>query len=153
MDVFPLPRVDDSLNILSKAKYFTLDLSSGYSQEMTAFNTYSGLYEFTVMPFGLCNAPATFQRLMETVLSGLVRECCVVYIDAILVVGETFEEHLSNLRKVLDRLREANLKLKPGKCKFAEEGGVPWICGVQAWTLNRSYKSGYCTKICSTKRC
>ena len=121
--------MDDSLDLLSKAKYFTtLDLSSGYwqvkmgsrSQEKTAFNTYSGLYEFTVMPFGLCNAPATFQRLMEMVLTGLVRECCVVYIDDILIVRETFEEHLSNLRKVLDRLQEANLKLKPGKCKFAQ---------------------------------
>ena len=129
MDVFPLPRVDDSLDLLSKAKYFTtLDLSSGYwqvkmdlaSQEKTAFNTYSGLYEFLVMPFGLCNAPATFQRLMETVLAGLVRERCVVYIDDILVIGETFEQPLKNLCKVLDRLREANLKLKPKKCKFAE---------------------------------
>ena len=90
------------------------------SQEKTAFNTYSGLYEYTVMPFGLCNAPVTSQRLIETVLTGLVRECCVVYIDDIFVVGDTFEEHQSNLRKVLDRLREANHKLKPGKCKFAQ---------------------------------
>ena len=129
MDVFPLPRVDDSLDLLSKSRYFTtLDLSSGYwqvkmnpaSREKTAFSNYSGLYEFLVMPFGLCNMPATFQRLMETVLAGLVRKCCMVYIDDILIVGETFEEHLQNLCKVLDRLCDANLKLKPKKCRFAE---------------------------------
>ena len=74
--------------------------------------------EFLVMPFGLCNAPVTFQRLMETVLSGLVRDYCVVYLDNILVVGEVFEAHLENLQKVLDRLKQANLRLKPKKCQF-----------------------------------
>lgn len=83
------------------------------SQENTAFSTYSGLYEFQVMPFGLCNAPATFQRLMESVLAGLARESCTVYIDDVLVMGKTFEEHLGNLQKVFERLRLAGLKLKP----------------------------------------
>ena len=78
MDVYPLPRVDDQLDLLSHSRYFTtLDLATGYwqvsmapeSQEKTAFITHSGLYEFTIMPFGLCNVPATFQRLMETVLA------------------------------------------------------------------------------------
>lgn len=95
-------------------------LASENGPSFTGEDCYSGLYEFTVMPFGLCNVPVTFLRLMETVLTGLVPECCVLYIDAILVVGETFEEHLNNLRRVLDRLREANLQLKPGKCKFAQ---------------------------------
>ena len=126
MDVYPLPRVDDQLDLLSRSRYFTtLDLVTGYwqvsmapeSQEKTAFITHSGLYEFTVMPFGLCNAPATFQRLMETVLA---RTSCMVYIDDILVVGKTFEDHLLNLRKVFDRLREAGLRLKPTKCHLAK---------------------------------
>ena len=128
-DVFPLPRIDDTLDLLSSAKYFTtLDLASGYwqvkmapeSQEKTAFTTYSGLYEFTVMPFGLCNAPATFQRLMETVLAGLARKTCMVYIDDILIFSKTFEEHLTHLEEVFNRLRQAGLRLKLKKCTFAQ---------------------------------
>ena len=127
MDVFPLPRIDDTLELLSKAKYFTtLDLASGYwqvemnpdSQEKTAFVTHSGLYEFKKMPFGLCNAPATFQRLMEAVLQGLARRTCMIYLDDILVFSETFEEHVSRLEEVFDRLRRAGLRLKPKKCTF-----------------------------------
>ena len=90
------------------------------SQEKTAFITHSGLYEFRVMPFGLCNAPATFQRLMEIVLSGLVRESCLAYLDDILVMGQTFEEHASNLAKVFSHLREAGLRLKPSKCHLVQ---------------------------------
>ena len=89
------------------------------SQEKTAFTTHAGLYEFTVMPFGLCNAPATFQRLMESVLSGLAREKCLVYLDDVLVIGRTFQEHLTNLKEVFTRLAKAGLKLKPSKCKLA----------------------------------
>ncbi len=69
------------------------------SKEKTAFATHSGLYEFIVMPFGLCNSPATFQRLMESVLSALMQKSCVVFIDDVLVMGKTFE---ANLREVLD---------------------------------------------------
>ena len=99
MDVYPLPRIDESLDLLAGCRYFsTLDLASGYwqvgmskdSQEKTTFVTGSGLYEFTVMPFGLCNAPATFQRLMENVLSGVVREKCLIYLDDVLVMGQHF---------------------------------------------------------------
>ena len=129
-DVFPLPRIDDTLDLLAENRYFTtLDLASGYwqvhmhpeSREKTAFSTTSGLYEFVAMPFGLCNAPATFQRLMEVVLMGLTREKCVVYLDDILVMGRTFEEHLENLKEVFDRLRKAKLTLKPKKCKFLRD--------------------------------
>ena len=126
MDVFPLPRVDESLHLLSKERYFsTLDLSSGYWQvkmapesiEKTAYMyiTHSGLYEFVVMPFGLCNAPATFQQLMETIPAGLTRVECLDYIDDILVMGATFAEQLGNLCKVLQCLGEAGLCLKPSK--------------------------------------
>ena len=127
-DVFPLPRVDDSLDQLSNSRYFTtLDLAAGYwqvlvepkSREKTAFVTHSGLFEFSVMPFGLKNAPATFQRLIETVLSGLIRHVCLDYLDDIIVTGRTFDEHLANLRSVFLRLRDAHLKLKPRKCFLA----------------------------------
>ena len=94
------------------------------SIEKTAFATHSGLYEFAVMPFGLCNAPATFQQLMETVLAGLARDACMVYLDDILgvtVLGATLEEHLQNLSEVFDRLRKAGLWLKPTKCHFARK--------------------------------
>ena len=128
MDVFPLPRVDDTLDMLSQTQFFsTLDLAAGYwqvrkdraSQEKTAFNTHSGHYEFCVMPFGLCNGLATFQWLMESVLVGLLRKCCMVYLDDVLIIGKNFAEHLTNMRKVFDRFRLANLKLKPTKCFLA----------------------------------
>ena len=124
-DEFPFPRIDDTLNLLAGAHYFTtLDLASGYwqvpmeklSQEKTAFATHAGLYEFQKMPFGLVNTPATFQRLMEVVLSGLARGICHVYLDDVLVFGKTLEEHNSCLSKVLDRIRMACLRLKPRKC-------------------------------------
>ena len=126
-DVYPLPRVDDIVDTLSDAKYFTtLDLASGYWQvkldddarPKTAFTTHQGLFEFIRMPFGLCNAPATFQRAMQTVLSGLEWQNCFVYIDDILIASRTFEEHLQHLTEVIDRLRKAGLKLKPRKCRF-----------------------------------
>jgi hypothetical protein len=128
-DSFPLPRIDDTLDSLSGHKWFsTLDLKSGYWQveispedkEKTAFITGSGqgLWQFKVMPFGLCNAPATFERLMETVLRGLSYEACLVYLDDIIIVGRDFEDHLGNLRKVLNRLRESNLKLNAKKCNL-----------------------------------
>ena len=96
MDVFPLPRVDDTLHMLSQTQFFsTLDLAARYWQvrmdkTKTAFNTHSGHYEFCVMPFGLCNGPATFQRLMESVLVRLLRKCCMIYLDDVLIIGKNF---------------------------------------------------------------
>ena len=81
--------------------------------EKTTFVMHSGLYEFTVMPFGLCNATATFQELMETVLAGLSCDTCMVYLD-ILVLGATLEEHLQNLAQVFDHLQEAGLATLSG---------------------------------------
>lgn len=126
-DSYPLPRIDDTLDTLSGNQWFsTLDLKSGYWQveihpdhrEKTAFTTGQGLWQFKVMPFGLCNAPATFERLMETVLKGLSYEACLVYLDDIIIVGRSFDEHLENLRKVLQKLKDVNLKLSPAKCKL-----------------------------------
>ena len=127
-DSYPLPRIDDALDALNGTKYFsTMDLMSGYwqvemepeSREHTAFATFGGLYEFTVMPFGLTAAVPTYQRLMECVLRNLTYKICLIYLDDILVYSKTFEDHLCHLRQVFDRLRHANLKLKPSKCKFA----------------------------------
>ena len=78
-------------------------------REKTAFKTSEGLFEFTKMPFGLCNAPATFQRLMDLILAGLQWKNCLVYLDDILIIGRTFKEHLDNLGLVFNRLREAGL--------------------------------------------
>ncbi|GBO17627.1 Retrovirus-related Pol polyprotein from transposon 297, partial [Araneus ventricosus] len=105
-DSYPLPRIDDTLDALNGSQWFsTLDLKSGYWQveiqpedkEKTAFTTGQGLWQFKVMPFGLCNAPATFERLMETILRGLTSEACLVYLDDIIIVGRTFQEHLNNI--------------------------------------------------------
>ena len=128
-DSYPLPRIDDALDALSGSKYFsTLDLQSGYhqvlmhpdSKEKTAFISHAGLYQFRVLSFGLTNAPPQFQRLMARVLHGLEWKVCLIYIDDIIIFSRTFEEHLSRLSLVFDRLRQANLKLKPSKCHFAQ---------------------------------
>ena len=89
--------------------------------EKTAFCTADGLFEFNVMPFGLCNAPATFQRLMDLILAGLQWSACLVYLDDIIIMGKSFEEHLGNLGAVLERLQKAGLKLKPDKCAFLQK--------------------------------
>ena len=105
-DAYPLPRIDDTLNMLAGKQWFsTLDLASGYwqvslSQEArvkTAFATHSGLFQFRVMPFGLCNAPATFERLMDRGLQGLRWSRCLVYLDDIISFGSTFDGALANL--------------------------------------------------------
>ena len=113
-------------------RFCTMDLASGCWQIgmdssdkcKTAFATHRGLYEFNVMPFGLCNAPGTFSRLMELVLRGLQWDRCLVYLDDIIVFGRTFGETIENLEKVFSRLRTAGLKLKAKKCHlFQEEVG------------------------------
>uniref|UniRef100_A0A5S6Q481 Reverse transcriptase n=1 Tax=Trichuris muris TaxID=70415 RepID=A0A5S6Q481_TRIMR len=133
-DAQPMPRIDETLDMLAGAKWFsTLDLASGYWQvemeeadkQKTAFSTPDGSYQFRVMPFGLCNAPATFQRLMSKVLGSLQGSACLVYLDDIIVFGGTEDEHLERLRKVLECLKCAGLKVKPSKCKLLRREVVP----------------------------
>jgi transposase InsO family protein len=124
-DVYPLPRIDDTLDALNGAKFLsTLDLQSGYWQipmakdsiQKTAFVTHEGLFEYKRMPFGLCNAPATFQRHLDSVLAGLKWQCCLVYIDDIIVFSSSFEQHMIDIRLIFNRLREHGLKLNAKKC-------------------------------------
>ncbi|KFD51373.1 hypothetical protein M513_07778 [Trichuris suis] len=126
-DAQPMPRIDDTLDMLKGATWFsTLDLASGYWQvemhpadkQKTAFSTPDGSYQFRAMPFGLCNAPATFQRLMGNVLAGLLGTKCLVYLDDIIVFSTTEAEHLVRLREVMGRIQAAGLKVKPSKCKL-----------------------------------
>jgi hypothetical protein len=129
-DCFPLPQIDNTLDTLAGTKWFsTLDLKSGYWQvdvhpddnEKTAFSSGQGLWQFPVLSFGLRNAPATFELLMETVLRGLTYDLCLVYLDDVIVIGNTFQEHILNLRKVIERFREARLKLNPVKCQLLQK--------------------------------
>ena len=128
-DAHPILRIDDLLDALHGARWFSaLDLKSGYWQvpiqeqdkEKTAFRTSGGqLFEFNQVPFGLCNAPATFSRLMDRVLAGLHSETCLFYLDDIIVFAATWEEHLARLGQVFEQLRHTQLKLEAEKCTFA----------------------------------
>ena len=126
-DKFPIPNITDILDRLGRCKYFTtLDLASGYHQievnekdmPKTAFNVENGHYEFTRMPFGLKNAPSTFQRLMNHILKDLVGKECLVYLDDIIILGSSLEEHIQNLEKVFKVLQEANLQVQLDKSEF-----------------------------------
>ena len=126
-DAHPLPRVDDLLEALNGSSIFsTLDLRQGYWQirmhpddkEKTAFVTPDGLYEFDRLPFGLSGAPATFDRALEIILSGLQYDICLCYFDDIIIPSTTIKEHCQKLRLVLDRFRTHNLRVKASKCHF-----------------------------------
>src|ERR1044071_3470912 len=126
-DRFPLPRIDELLESFRTANWFsTIDLASGYWQvevaekdkEKTAFITHQGLYEFNVMPFGLKNAPGTFQRLMNYVLQEYIGKFAAVYLDDIIIYSTTFEQHLDHVKTIFNALRKAILKIKLKKCYF-----------------------------------
>jgi len=128
-DAYPLPRIDTCLDTLSGAVWYsTFDLRSGFHQvtirpedaNKTTFVCHKGTYRFPRMPFGLCNAPATFQRLMDTVLAGLNFDICLVYLDDIILFSRTLTEHMERLGRLFKKLREANLKLKPSKCHLLQ---------------------------------
>ena len=127
-DAYAIPRIEDSLHLLAGSKFFTkLDLKAGYWQvelkeedkAKTAFQVGNiGFYECNRMPFGLCNAPATFQRLMERAMGELNLKDCLIYLDDIIIFSESFDQHLERLEAVFKRLHEHNLKLKASKCEF-----------------------------------
>ena len=126
-DRYPLPRIDDTIDALYGAKYFsTLDLFSGYWQieieeadkHKTAVICEYGQYEFNRMPFGLTNAPGTFQRLMNKIMKPVLYESALVYLDDIIVFSKTLEDHIKHLETVFKILAEAGLKLKLKKCDF-----------------------------------
>ena len=129
-DAYPLPKIDEALDQLSGSRWWScLDLASGYWQiamhpdsvQKTAFSTHLGLFEWLVMPFGLCNAPAVFERLMDKVLSSLQWHGVLVYLDDVMAFGPTFKRALERLANVFERFRAANLKLKPKKCHLLQQ--------------------------------
>ncbi|KMQ85099.1 reverse ribonuclease integrase, partial [Lasius niger] len=127
-DAYPLPQVTATLDKLRGARYLTtLDLKKGYwqvpldaaSRPITAFTIPGrGLFQFTVMPFGLHSAPATFQRLLDTILGPALEPHVFVYLDDIIILSRTFDEHLELLAEVFRRLRDARLRFNPEKCRF-----------------------------------
>ncbi|GBG76756.1 hypothetical protein CBR_g22972 [Chara braunii] len=125
---YPMPRSDELFDRLVGNRFFTkIDLRSGYhqirvaaaDQPKTAFRSRFGHYEFTVIPFGLTNAPATFQRAMNDIFRDILEQYVLVHLDDILVYSRTLEEHLRHLRDVLDRLRRHGFYAKLSNCRFA----------------------------------
>ncbi len=118
-DAYPLPWIDDTLDALRGSQYFsTFDVYSGYWQvkmdpkdiDKMAFVTRQGLFRFTVMPFGLGNAPATFERLMELILTGLNWKICLIYLDDVIVYGGNFYEALDRLKQVWQTYQRGTLE-------------------------------------------
>ena len=126
---YPLLRIDDLLDQLKEAVYFSkLDLCIGYHQVRvteqdawkTTFKTKKGLYEWLVMPFGLTNTPANFMRVMNDVLRPFIDDFVIVYLDDILVFSKTWEDHLKHVKQTLDVLKKENLYVKLSKCEFGK---------------------------------
>lgn len=129
-DCYPIPRIDESLESIGKATIFSvMDMKSGYWQvpldddakSKSAFVTSEGLYQFNRMPFGLCNAPATFQRLMDGLFSSCRFNFCLIYLDDLIVFSRTFAEHIQHLKYVFEICEKANIRINPKKSKFAQE--------------------------------
>lgn len=128
-DAYPMPRVDDLLEKIGQAQFITtLDLCKGYwqvpldpaSRPYTAFRTPLGLYQFTVLPFGLHGAPATFQRLMDRVLQGC-EEWSAAYLDDVVIHSNSWPEHLQHVRQTLEKIQAAGLTLNVNKCEWARQ--------------------------------
>jgi hypothetical protein len=129
-DAYPLPRIDDCINALGGNTLFSsLDLVAGYWQiplaqkdkQKTAFITPKGFFKFNVLPFGLMNAGATFQRYMDMVVAGLKWICLLIYLDDLCIFSKHFEDHLLSLRVTFERFQRYRLKLKPSKCHLFQK--------------------------------
>ena len=127
---FSMPRIDDLMDELQGARFFSkIDLRSGYYQipvriedrPKTAFNTHMGHYEFKVMPFGLCNAPATFQALMNKVFSKYLRKFVVIFFDDILIYSKNWQDHIRHIEETLKVLKAQQLYAKKSKCAFGQQ--------------------------------
>ena len=128
--VFPVPLISDLFECFSNKKYMsTLDAMSAYWQvpmkesniEKTAFSSVDGHFEFLRMPYGLSNSGATFQRMINKVLAGLLNKSTIAYLDDVCVLSETWPEHLMHIEQALQRFRKYGLTCKPTKCKCARE--------------------------------
>lgn len=128
-DLYPIPRKDDCLDFLGDATIFsTMDCNAAYWQipvaeedrDKTTFTCHSGLFRYKRLPFGLTNAPATFQRAIDIILSGLRWRTCLVYLDDIIVFSSTMDDHIRRLREVVSLLSKATVTLKPEKCHLFE---------------------------------
>jgi len=126
-DRHPLPLISEALDRLGGAKYFTkLDIKDAYhnirigegDEWKTTFSTKLGTYEYLVMPFGLCNAPAAFQRWINEVLMEYIDMCCIVYLDDVLIYSNTLRQHQKDVSNILKAIRRSGMKVKPSKCEF-----------------------------------
>ena len=126
-DSYPIPRIDDCIDNIGQAKFVSkFDLLKGYWQvpltqrarEISAFVTPDGLFQYTVMPFGMKSAPATFQRMINNVIKDL--DCCYAYIDDLIVCSDSWEQHLTHLYDTFDRLSQSNLTVNLGKSEFCQ---------------------------------
>jgi len=126
-DRHPLPLISEALERLGGAKYFTkLDIKDTYhniriregDKWKTTFSTKLGTYEYLVMPFGLCNAPAAFQGWINEVLMEHIDMCCIVYLDEVLIYSNTLQQYRKDVSNILEAIRKSGMKVKPSKCKF-----------------------------------
>ena len=129
-DAYPIPNIVDTLDSMGHSKIFSvLDMALGFHQipikpehkDKTAFSCHRGHFQFVKMPFGLNNAPATYQRCIDVVLMGLTGIDCLVYLDDIICFSATMEEHARKLRNIFERLDQANFKIQPEQCVFATD--------------------------------
>ncbi len=129
-DLYPSPNIEATLDMLSKATWFSaFDLEKGYHQlplserakQICAFRCPLGSFRYTRLPFGIMNAPAAFQRMMDVILQGLTRNCAMVYMDDVIVFSETWESHMENLSAVLERIEGAGLTVKMAKSQFGKK--------------------------------